>query len=137
MSAYALYDKMNQSDLNDIIDALLANFHKEVDIDISTLESEYANISIDWGRNQSSETEYLVTQSIKIRLNDAKYAGMGYALRLYYYDLEDGDIDDTQLVELKTKVVVLGNAAVTVLFDEDAVFVQHEADLIMTNEELE
>ena len=136
MTAYELYDTIVQSDLNDIIDALLANFHYEENINLTTLETEYATLTIDWEGNQSSESEYIVTEQFTINYTNPKYAEIGYSLKLEYYDLSDGDIDDTEDLELQSKIVELSDGDNVVSFTEDAVYLQQEAILIITNEEI-
>ena len=137
MTAYELYDTIVQSDLNDIIDALLENFHYEENINLTTLETEYATLTIDWEGNQSSESEYIVTEQFTINYTNPKYAEIGYSLKLEYYDLSDGDIDDTETLELQTKIVELEDGDNTISFSEDTVYLQQEATLIITNEEVE
>ena len=136
MTAYELYDTIVQSDLNDIIDALLENFHYEENINLTTLETEYATLTIDWEGNQSSESEYIVTEQFTINYTNPKYAEIGYSLKLEYYDLSDGDIDDTEDLELQSKIVELSDGDNVVSFTEDAVYLQQEAILIITNEEI-
>ena len=136
MTAYELYDTIVQSDLNDIIDALLENFHYEENINLTTLETEYATLTIDWEGNQSSESEYILTEQFTINYTNPKYAEIGYSLKLEYYDLSDGDIDDTEVLELQSKIVELSDGDNVVSFTEDAVYLQQEAILIITNEEI-
>lgn len=137
MTAYELYDTIVQSDLNDIIDALLENFHYEENINLTTLETEYATLTIDWEGNQSSESEYIVTEQFTINYTNPKYAEIGYSLKLEYYDLSDGDIDDTEDLELQSKIIELEDGDNTISFTEDTVYLQQEATLIITNEEVE
>lgn len=136
MTAYELYDTIVQSDLNDIIDALLENFHYEENINLTTLETEYATLTIDWEGNQSSESEYIVTEQFTINYTNPKYAEIGYSLKLEYYDLSDGDIDDTEDLELQSKIIELEDGDNTISFTEDTVYLQQEATLIITNEEI-
>ena len=136
MTAYELYDTIVQSDLNDIIDALLENFHYEENINLTTLETEYATLTIDWEGNQSSESEYIVTEQFTINYTNPKYAEIGYSLKLEYYDLSDGDIDNTEDLELQSKIIELEDGDNTISFTEDTVYLQQEATLIITNEEI-
>lgn len=137
MTGYDLYDTIVQSDLNDIIDALLANFHYEETISLTTMETDYATLTVDWNGNQSSESEYIVTNPFTINYTNPKYAGIGYSLRIEYYDLSDGDIDDTEDLELQSKIIELEDGDNTISFTEDTVYLQQEATLIITNEEVE
>jgi hypothetical protein len=137
MTGYDLYDTIVQSDLNDIIDALLANFHYEETISLTTMETDYATLTVDWNGNQSSESEYIVTNPFTINYTNPKYVGIGYSLRIEYYDLSDGDIDDTEDLELQSKIIELEDGDNTISFTEDTVYLQQEATLIITNEEVE
>ena len=137
MTGYDLYDTIVQSDLNDIIDALLANFHYEETISLTTMETDYATLTVDWNGNQSSESEYIVTNPFTINYTNPKYAEIGYSLRIEYQDLSDGDIDDTEDLELQSKIIELEDGDNTISFTEDTVYLQQEATLIITNEEVE
>ena len=139
MSVYDLYDTMTQSDLNDLIDVLLENFHKEVDINLSELDDvEEATISVSFGGTAfPTESEILLTTVLGVNFSNPTYLGIKYSLRLNYYYLGDGDMDDTESCELQTKVFELENGLNFIDFNDYPVYLQNNAKLIITNEEIE
>lgn len=130
-----LYSIIDQKQLNSLIYTMLNNFHKEEEVGLGELASDYADFGLDLQWNQSSESEYIITDDFSIRLSNPKYSNIGYYLKLRYYDLADGDIDDSHTYDsLKEKTIKLIVGENTISFDEPIVYLQEECTLIIKEE---
>ena len=127
-----LYGRLTREKLNSIVYVMLHNFHRKILLDLNQLDNEYCILNFNLNGNQEAGDEYIITSSFLVNLTDAVYNNVDYYLRLYYYDLQDGDITNTHDYDtVKTKTVKLTAGDNTISFDEDLVYLQRQCDLIV------
>ena len=131
-----LYDTINQKQLNSIIYTMLQHFNLVEELGLSELASDYCTLTIDLGDNQQSDSEYIITEDFTVNYSNPQYSNIDYNLLLRYYDLQDGDIDDSHEYDsLKEKTIKLTTGENTISFDEPIVYLQQECTLIIKNNE--
>ena len=130
-----LYDTITQSELNSIIDLLLDKFRIQESISLDDFSSEYCTLDLIWNipgtgpsarpttpDNIGAGDEYIITNNFRINFTNPKYEGIDYSIIFNYYDLSDGDIDDSHTYDvLKSKTVKLTDGWNTISFTEDIV----------------
>ena len=130
-----LYDSISQSDLNDVIDLLLGNYHKEIGLSLNDPVNGYCGLSFECTGVDAGDEFILNSDDVlRVFFSDARLANLGYSLRLFYYQLDKGDIDGTQPYgDLQSVLVDLDDDVVVVPFTDDQVYLQKGFDLIIGN----
>ena len=138
-----LYDTITQEELNRLIDLLLEKFHIQEIISLDDFSSEYCTLDLIWNipdplspstptipDNVGAGNEYIITDDFKIKFTNPKYEGIDYSIIFNYYDLSDGDLDDSHTYDvLKSKTVKLTEGWNTISFTEDIVYLQSDVIL--------
>ena len=129
-----MFDILTQKQLNSIIYVMLHNFHRKTLLDFNQSINDYCTLYFDFdlGDNKKAGDEYILNTIFTVNLTNIKYTGLNYYLKLYYYDLKDGDITDSHNYEIiKTKNVQLSSGVNIISFDEDLVYLQRQYELIV------
>ena len=132
-----LYDTITQSELNNVIDLLLYNYHREISLDIDEPSNDYCGLSFDLSDGVDTDNEVIFNNGDELRINvsDKRLALMGYTLRLFYYQLDKGDYSQSKSYgELQSLEVKLDNDTVSVPFSSNQVYLQKTFDLILIKE---
>ena len=131
-----LYDSISQSDLNGVIDLLLGNYHKELNLSLDDPVNGYCGLSFECTGVDAGDEFILNSDDVlRVFFSDARLANLGYSLRLFYYQLDKGDIDGTQPYgDLQSVLVDLDDDEVVVPFSVDQVYLQKGFDLVMMND---
>ena len=130
-----LYDSISQSDLNDVIDLLLGNYHKELNLSLDDPVNGYCGLGFECtGADAGDEFILNSDDVLRVFFSDARLANLGYSLRLFYYQLDKGDIDGSKgYDDLQSVLVDLDDDEVVVPFSVDQVYLQKGFDLIIGN----
>ena len=130
-----LYDSISQSDLNDVIDLLLGNYHKEIGLSLEDPGNDYCGLSFECTGVDAGDEFILNSDDVlRVFFSDARLANLGYSLRLFYYQLDKGDLDGTRPYgDLQSVLVDLDDDVVVVPFSVDQVYLQKGFDLIIGN----
>ena len=129
-----LYDSITQSDLNDVIDLLLNNYHKEFSLNIDDSSNNYCTLEFDLseGVDAGSEVIFNDGDELHISITDKRLALMGYTIRLYYYQLDKADyLDNKDYGVLNSFDVKLDSDIVDIPFTDNQVYLQKNFDLIL------
>ena len=80
-----LYDTITQSELTDVTDMLLQNYHREIGLNIDDTTNDYCNIVFDLSAGVDAGDEIIFNNGDELVINVAnkKLAEMGYAIRFY------------------------------------------------------
>ena len=129
-----LYDTISQSDLNDAIDLLVYNYHRELSLDIDDPSNSYCSLGFDLsdGVDAGEEVIFNSGDNLRISVDDKRLALMGYTLRFYYYLLDKGDYSDSKSYgDLRSFDVKLDSDEVVVPFTDNQVYLQKNFELIL------
>ena len=128
-----LYDSISQSDLNDVIDLLLGNYHKEFNLSLDDPVNGYCGLSFECTGVDAGDEFILNSDDVlRVFFSDARLANLGYSLRLYFYQLDKGDIDGSKgYGDLQSVLVDLDDDVVVVPFSVDQVYLQKGFDLVL------
>ena len=128
-----LYDSISQSDLNDVIDLLLGNYHKEIGLSLNDPGNAYCGLSFECTGVDAGDEFILNSDDVlRVFFSDARLANLGYSLRLFYYQLDKGDIDGSKgYGDLQSVLVDLDDDVVVVPFSVDQVYLQKGFDLVL------
>jgi len=129
-----LYDTISQSDLNDAIDLLVYNYHRELSLDIDDPSNSYCSLGFDLsdGVDAGEEVIFNSDDNLCISVDDKRLALMGYTLRFYYYLLDKGDYSDSKSYgDLRSFDVKLDSDNVVVPFTDNQVYLQKDFVLVL------
>ena len=129
-----LYDTISQFDLNNLIDLLLANYHKELGLSIDDSENSYCGLDFDLsdGVDAGSEVVFNSGDELIVDCTDMRLAEMSYILRLQYYQLDKGDyVRSKRYDDLKTLDVVLDSGENIIPFSDDQIYLQKGFTLVL------
>ena len=131
-----LYDTISQSDLNNVIDKLLGNFHRELRLDLDDGSNDYCSLSFDLSEGVDAGTEIIFNEGdeLSIEFSNPRLAELGYGIRFYYYLLDKGDYTQSKgYGELQSFTVDLDDDTVIVPFTDNQVYLQKGFDLVLMN----
>lgn len=129
-----LYDTITQSDLNDTIDLLLNNYHREISLNIDEPTNDFCGLSFDYsdGVDAGSEIIFNNGDELNVTISDKRLALMGYTLRLKYYQLDKGDYSQIKPYgELQTLEVKLEDNVTIIPFTDNQVYLQKDFELVL------
>ena len=129
-----LYDTITQSDLNDVIDLLLNNYHREIDLNIDDSSNDYCTLEFDFsdGVDAGDEVIFNDGDNLSISISDTRLAEMGYTLRFFYYQLDKADYTGGKPYgELQSFDVKLDTDTTVVPFEDNQVYLQKDFTLIL------
>ena len=129
-----LYDTITQSDLNDVIDLLLNNYHREIDLNIDDSSNDYCSLEFDLsdGVDAGDEVIFNDGDNLSISISDKRLAEMGYTLRFFYYQLDKADYTGGKPYgDLQSFDVKLDTDTTVVPFEDNQVYLQKDFVLVL------
>ena len=129
-----LYDTITQSDLNDVIDLLLNNYHREIDLNIDDSSNDYCTLEFDLsdGVDAGDEVIFNDGDNLSISISDKRLAEMGYTLRFFYYQLDKADYTGGKAYgDLQSFDVKLDTDTTVVPFEDNQVYLQKDFVLVL------
>jgi hypothetical protein len=133
-----LFESITQSELNDAIDLLLNNYHREIGLNIDDSSNDYCTLEFDLSDGVDAGDEIIFNNgdNLGISISDKRLALMGYTLRFFYYQLDKGDYTGTKSYgDLQSFDVKLDTDTVTVPFTDNQIYLQKNFDLILLKDE--
>ena len=129
-----LYDTITQSSLNDVIDLLLNNYHREIDLNIDDSSNDYCTLEFDLsdGVDAGDEVIFNDGDNLSISISDKRLAEMGYTLRFFYYQLDKADYTGGKSYgDLHSFDVKLDTDTTVVPFEDNQVYLQKDFVLVL------
>ena len=128
-----LFEIITQSDLNDAIDLLLNNYHREINLNIDDSSNDYCGLNFDLSEGVDAGNEVIFNDGdeLHITITNQRLALMGYTIRFFYYQLNKGDYTGTKSYDdLQSFDVKLDEDTISVPFTDNQVYLQKDFTLI-------